>query len=66
MAFTDFGIENLIDLIKIHKDNAARLKRSDGDKSDFPHTDQNPVCDCPRHRMGCECGRGRNPASVGL
>jgi hypothetical protein len=27
MAFTDFGIENLIDLIKIHKDNPAILER---------------------------------------
>ncbi len=32
MAFTDFGIENLIDLIKIHKDDPTLLKRSDGDK----------------------------------
>jgi hypothetical protein len=28
----DFGIENLIDLIKIHKDDPTLLKRSDGDK----------------------------------
>jgi hypothetical protein len=27
MAFTDFGIENLIDLIKIYKDNPTLLKR---------------------------------------
>jgi hypothetical protein len=27
MAFTDFGIENLIELIKMHKDNPAQLKR---------------------------------------
>jgi hypothetical protein len=27
MAFTDFGIENLIDLIKIHKDNPTILVR---------------------------------------
>ena len=27
MAFTDFGIENLIDLIKIHKDDPTLLKR---------------------------------------
>jgi len=27
MAFTDFGIENLIELIKMHKDNPALLKR---------------------------------------
>jgi hypothetical protein len=26
MAFTDFGIENLIDLIKIHKDDPTLLK----------------------------------------
>jgi hypothetical protein len=32
MAFTDFGIENLIDLIKIHKDDPTLLKRRDGDK----------------------------------
>jgi len=32
MAFTDFGIENLINLIKIHKDDPTLLKRSDGDK----------------------------------
>jgi hypothetical protein len=29
MAFTDFGIENLIDLIKIHKDDPTLLKRGD-------------------------------------
>jgi hypothetical protein len=29
MAFTDFGIENLIDLTKMHKDNPALLKRGD-------------------------------------
>jgi hypothetical protein len=29
MAFTDFGVENLIDLIKIHKDDPAiRARRS--------------------------------------
>ena len=27
MAFTDFGIETLTDLIKIHKDNPMLLKR---------------------------------------
>ena len=27
MAFTDFGIENLIELIKIHKDDPTLLKR---------------------------------------
>jgi hypothetical protein len=27
MAFTDFGIENLIELIKMHKDDPALLKR---------------------------------------
>lgn len=27
IAFTDFGIENLIELIKIHKDNPMLLKR---------------------------------------
>jgi hypothetical protein len=32
MAFTDFGIENLIDLIKIHKNNPTLLKRRHGDK----------------------------------
>jgi hypothetical protein len=32
MAFTDFGIENLIDLIKIHKNDPTLLKRWDGDK----------------------------------
>jgi hypothetical protein len=32
MAFTDFGIENLINLIKIHRDDPTLLKRSDGDK----------------------------------
>ena len=31
MAFTDFGIENLVDLIKMHKDRTL-LKRRDGDK----------------------------------
>jgi len=29
MAFTDFGIENLIDLIKIHKNDPKLLKRWD-------------------------------------
>jgi hypothetical protein len=28
MAFTDFGIENLIELIKIHKDDPMLLKPS--------------------------------------
>jgi hypothetical protein len=32
MAFTDFGIENLVDLIKIHKEDATLLKRWDSDK----------------------------------
>jgi hypothetical protein len=27
MAFTDFGIENLVELIKIHKDNPDILAR---------------------------------------
>ena len=27
MAFTDFGIETLVDLIKIHKDDPTLLKR---------------------------------------
>lgn len=27
MAFTDFGIENLIELIEIHKDDPTLLKR---------------------------------------
>jgi hypothetical protein len=31
MAFTDFGIENLVDLIKMHKDRTL-FKRRDGDK----------------------------------
>jgi hypothetical protein len=31
-AFTDFGIENLIDLIKMYKEDPTLLKRSDGDK----------------------------------
>jgi len=31
MAFTDFGIENLIDLIKMHKDNPTLPKRGDGE-----------------------------------
>lgn len=32
MAFTDFGIENLIDLIKMYKEDPTLLNRSDGDK----------------------------------
>ena len=32
MAFTDFGIENLIDLIKMYKEDPTLLKRTDGDK----------------------------------
>jgi hypothetical protein len=31
MAFTDFGIENLIDLIKMHRDDPTLLKRGDGE-----------------------------------
>ena len=31
MAFTDFGIENLIELIKIHKDDPTLLKRGAGE-----------------------------------
>jgi hypothetical protein len=30
MAFTDFGIENLIDLIKMYRDDPTMLKRGDG------------------------------------
>ena len=29
MSFTDFGIENLIELIQIHQYNPALLKRED-------------------------------------
>ncbi len=29
MAFTDFGIENLVELVKIHKDDPTLLKRLD-------------------------------------
>ena len=32
MAFTDCGIENLIDLIKIYKEDPTLLKRWDSDK----------------------------------
>ena len=32
MAFTDFGIENLIDVIKIHKADPTLLKSWGGDK----------------------------------
>jgi hypothetical protein len=32
MAFTDFGIENLINLVKLHKDDPMLLKRRDRDK----------------------------------
>jgi hypothetical protein len=32
MAFTDFGIENLINLIKLHKDDPMLLKRRDRNK----------------------------------
>ena len=32
MAFTDFGIENLIDLIKIYKEDPTLLTRWDSDK----------------------------------
>jgi hypothetical protein len=32
MAFTDFGIENLIDLIKIYKEDPTLLKRWDSGK----------------------------------
>jgi hypothetical protein len=32
MAFTDFGDENLFDLIKIHKNDPTLLKRWDGAK----------------------------------
>ena len=32
VAFTDFGIENLIALIKIYKDDPTLLQRGDGSK----------------------------------
>jgi hypothetical protein len=32
MAFTDFGIENLIHLVKLHKDEPTLLKGRDRDK----------------------------------
>jgi hypothetical protein len=32
MAFTDFGIENLVDLLKIYKNDPTLLKRWDSDK----------------------------------
>jgi hypothetical protein len=32
MALTDFGIENLIDLIKMHKNDPTLLKPRHGDK----------------------------------
>ena len=32
MAFTDFGIENLIDLIKVYKEDPTLLRRWDSDK----------------------------------
>ena len=32
MAFTDFGIENLIDLIKIHKDDPTIIERRNASK----------------------------------
>lgn len=32
MAFTDFGIENLVDLIKIYKEDPTLLKRWDSSK----------------------------------
>ena len=32
MAFTDFGIENLIELIKIYKGDPTLLKRWEGEK----------------------------------
>jgi hypothetical protein len=31
MAFTDFGIDNLIDLIKMHRDDPSLLQRGDGE-----------------------------------
>ena len=31
MAFTDFGIESLVELIKMHKDDPSLLKRGDGE-----------------------------------
>ena len=34
IAFTDFGIENLIDLIKMYKEDPTLLKRSDHDKKE--------------------------------
>ncbi len=32
MAFTDFGIENLIELIKIYKDDPTMFKRREGER----------------------------------
>jgi len=31
MAFTDFGIESFVELIKMHKDAPTLLKRGDGE-----------------------------------
>ena len=31
MAFTDFGIESLVELIKMHKDDPSLLKRGPGE-----------------------------------
>jgi hypothetical protein len=31
LAFTDFGIESLIDLIKMHKDDPTLLRRNDSE-----------------------------------
>jgi hypothetical protein len=31
MAFTDFGIESLVELIKMYKDDPSLLKRGDGE-----------------------------------
>ena len=31
MAFTDFGIESLVELIKMHKDDPSLLKSDDGE-----------------------------------
>jgi hypothetical protein len=32
MAFTDFGIENLVELIQMHKDDPSLLHRGDNEK----------------------------------
>jgi hypothetical protein len=60
VAFTDFGIENLIALIKIYKDDPTLLQRGDGSKCNYSPccgelTRGDGVPDANLNQRVCEC-----------